>query len=98
MSHRRGDSPLFDTALDPTVTLYIVGILVANCTSHRCKQIAIPIRLTCNACNLQSHPYLHGTYYGDRSGFCVAGIDLAVLRISATDGNIIKPYVHPIVP
>ena len=29
----------------------------ANCASHRCKQIAIQMRLACNACNLQSHPY-----------------------------------------
>ena len=27
------------------------SILVANCISHRCKQIAISMRLACNACN-----------------------------------------------
>ena len=59
MSHRRDDSPLFCIALNPTVTLYIVEILVANCTFHRCKQIAISMRLACNACNLQFHFYIY---------------------------------------
>ena len=56
MNHKRDDSRLFYIALNLTIALYIIEILIINCNSHRCKQIAISMRLVCNACNLQSHP------------------------------------------